>query len=43
MINDGSDENHSVTQDFVWENMQNYKGQRESFTAVSDLKALQHK
>jgi cytochrome c556 len=27
VVNDGS-----ATQDFVWENMQNYKGQRENFT-----------
>jgi hypothetical protein len=31
VVNDGSDEDDSVTQDFVWENMQNCKGQRENF------------
>jgi hypothetical protein len=30
--NEDSDEDHSVTQDFVWENMENYSGQRENFT-----------
>jgi hypothetical protein len=32
VINEGSDEDDSVTQDFVWEHMENYKGQRENFT-----------
>jgi cytochrome c556 len=30
---DGSDEDEdSATQDFVWEDMENYRGQRENFT-----------
>jgi cytochrome c556 len=31
VVNDGSDEDDNATQDFVWENMRNYKGQRENF------------
>jgi hypothetical protein len=30
--NEDSDEDDGVTQDFVWENMENYRGQRENFT-----------
>jgi hypothetical protein len=30
VVNDGSDEDDSITQDFVWDNMENYKGQREN-------------
>jgi hypothetical protein len=31
VVNYGSDEDDSVTQGLVWENMQNCKGQRENF------------
>jgi hypothetical protein len=31
VVSDGSDEDDSATQDFVWENMEYYKGQRENF------------
>jgi hypothetical protein len=38
VVNDGS-----ATQDFVWENMQNYKGQRENFTgSVGPQVAAKH-
>ena len=30
--NKGSDENDSVNQEYVWEHMENYRGQREHFT-----------
>ncbi|XP_023724900.1 piggyBac transposable element-derived protein 4-like [Cryptotermes secundus] len=30
--NEGSDEDNSANQEFVWEDMQNYRGQREHFT-----------
>jgi hypothetical protein len=32
MRNQDSDDDDSGTQAFIWENMQNYKGQRENFT-----------
>jgi hypothetical protein len=32
VINEGSDEDDSAMRDFVWENVENYKGQRENFT-----------
>jgi hypothetical protein len=33
VVNDGNDEDDdSATQDFIWENMENCKGQRENFT-----------
>jgi hypothetical protein len=32
VVNDGCNEDDRATQDFVWENMQNYEGQRENFT-----------
>jgi hypothetical protein len=31
VINEDSDEDYSAMQDFVWENMENYKGQKENF------------
>jgi hypothetical protein len=31
VINDSGDEDDIITQDFVWENIQNYKRQRENF------------
>jgi cytochrome c556 len=31
VVNDSSNEDDSITQDFVWENMQNYKRQKENF------------
>jgi hypothetical protein len=31
VVNDGSDEDNSATQDFIWENMQNCKGPQENF------------
>jgi cytochrome c556 len=43
VVNYGSDEDDSATQDFVWENMQNYKGQRENFTgSVGPQGAAKH-
>jgi cytochrome c556 len=30
--NEGSDEDDNSTQALVWENMENYKGQKENFT-----------
>jgi cytochrome c556 len=30
--NEGSDEDDSANQEFVWEDMENYSGQREHFT-----------
>jgi hypothetical protein len=34
MVNDGSDEDDSITQDIVWESVQNHKGQRENFMGI---------
>jgi hypothetical protein len=43
VVNDGSDEDYNITQDFVWENMENYKGQRENFTgSVGPQEAAKH-
>jgi cytochrome c556 len=42
VINDSRDEDDSITQDFVWENMQNYKRQRENFMGSVDLRGLQN-
>jgi hypothetical protein len=37
VVNGGSYDDDNIIQDFVWENMENYKGQRENFmgTVVS--------
>lgn len=33
VVNDSNDEDDdSATKDFIWDNMKNYKGQRENFT-----------
>jgi hypothetical protein len=38
LANDGSDEDDdSGTPDFVWENMENYRGQREIFTGSAGV------
>jgi hypothetical protein len=43
VVNDGRNENDSVTQDFGRKNTQNYKGQKgEVLRVVSVLKALQN-
>jgi hypothetical protein len=31
-VNGDSDDDNDIIQDFVWENMENYKGQRKNFT-----------
>jgi cytochrome c556 len=31
VVNDGSEENDNISPDLVWENMEDYKGQRENF------------
>jgi hypothetical protein len=31
VVNEGSDDDDNIIRDFVWENMKNYKGQKENF------------
>jgi hypothetical protein len=43
VVNDGSDEDDNITQDFVSENMENYMGQRENFMGnVGSQRATEH-
>lgn len=43
VINEASNEDDSATQDFVWENMEHYKGRREHFTgSVGPQGAAKH-
>jgi hypothetical protein len=34
VVDDNIDEDDDIIQDFVWEDMINYKGQRENFTGI---------
>jgi hypothetical protein len=43
VVTEGSDEDDSTKQDFVWESMENYEGRRENFTgSVGPQGAAKH-
>jgi hypothetical protein len=42
IVVDGDSDQDDIIQDFVWEDMNNYKGQRETSPTVLDLKVLRN-